>query len=133
MVAKKANAHDFIVKLPLDYCTNVGERGMLLSGGERQRILIARAMLKNSPILLLDEATSALDAENEKLVQDALNILMKHKTVIAIAHKLDTLTKMDRIIVLQQGKIVEQGSHDELIKNKDSVYLQLWKTQRECV
>ncbi|MBQ7552484.1 MAG: hypothetical protein IJT15_03485 [Rickettsiales bacterium] len=90
-------------------------------------------MLKNSPILLLDEATSALDAENEKLVQDALNILMKHKTVIAIAHKLDTLTKMDRIIVLQQGKIVEQGSHDELIKNKDSVYLQLWKTQRECV
>ena len=132
-VAKKANAHDFIVKLPLDYCTNVGERGMLLSGGERQRILIARAMLKNSPILLLDEATSALDAENEKLVQDALNILMKHKTVIAIAHKLDTLTKMDRIIVLQQGKIVEQGSHDELIKNKDSVYLQLWKTQRECV
>lgn len=128
-VAKQANAHDFIIKLPLDYYTNVGEKGMLLSGGERQRILIARAMLKNSPILLLDEAMSALDAENEKIVQDAINALMRNKTVIAITHKLNTLERMDKIIVLQHGKIIEQGKHSELIKNKNSFYNYLLETQ----
>lgn len=102
---------------------------MLLSGGQRQRIIIARAMLKNSKILILDEATSALDSENEKLIQEALRSLMKNKTVIAIAHKLDTLKEMDRIIVLKDGEIVEQGSHDELI-NKNGVYKKLWDLQK---
>ena len=128
-VAKKANAHNFITKLSLGYHTNVGEKGMLLSGGQRQRIIIARAMLKNSKILILDEATSALDSENEKLIQEALRSLMKNKTVIAIAHKLDTLKEMDRIIVLKDGEIVEQGSHDELI-NRNGVYKKLWALQK---
>ena len=128
--AKRANVHDFIETLSLGYNTNVGEKGMLLSGGQRQRILIARAILKNAPILILDEATSALDAENEKFIQDGLDKLMQGKTVIAIAHKLNTLKEMDRIIVLQDGKIEEQGSHYELINKKDGLYKKLWDIQK---
>ena len=129
-VSKRANAHDFIMQLEYGYDTNVGERGMRLSGGQRQRILIARAMLKNAPILILDEATSALDAENELLIENSLAELMKGKTVIAIAHKLNTLKKMDRIIVLENGKIVEQGTHNDLIKDINGVYKKLWDIQK---
>ena len=129
--AKKAHVHDFIMSLPGQYQTLVGERGIKLSGGQRQRIAIARAILKNAPILILDEATSALDSQTEKFIQDSLNFFIKDKgkTVIAIAHRLSTLKHMDRIIVLDQGRIVEEGHHDELIKKKESLYKQLWKLQ----
>lgn len=126
--AKLAHAHDFISKLPEGYESLVGERGVKLSGGERQRIAIARAILKNAPILLLDEATSALDSESEVAIQAALHELMRGKTVIAIAHRLSTLREMDRIIVMDQGKIVEDGSHTELLKQR-GVYAKLWNHQ----
>lgn len=126
--AKAAHADDFIKTLPEDYETLVGERGVKLSGGQRQRVAIARAMLKNAPILLLDEATSALDSESEVLIQDALWKLMEGRTAIVIAHRLSTIQKMDRIIVLDNGKIVEQGTHQELIKNKGT-YAGLWAHQ----
>jgi ATP-binding cassette subfamily B protein len=100
-----------------------------LSGGERQRVAIARAILKNAPILVLDEATSSLDSHSEMLIQDALNNLMQDKTVIVIAHRLSTIQKMDRIIVVDQGKIIEQGSHKDLLKNEDSLYKKLWTLQ----
>ena len=106
----------------------VGERGIKLSGGERQRIAIARAILKNAPILLLDEATSALDSESEVEIQKALRELMKGKTVIAIAHRLSTLREMDRIIVLDSGKIVEEGTHERLVAG-GGIYSQLWAHQ----
>lgn len=127
-VAKKAQAHDFIVTLPEGYDTLVGERGVKLSGGQRQRVAIARAMLKNAPILVLDEATSALDSESEVAIQKALHELMEGKTVVAIAHRLSTLREMDRIIVLEDGKIVEDGTHDELVKGKGA-YANLWTHQ----
>ena len=127
-VAKMANAHDFINKLKDGYQTLVGERGVKLSGGQRQRIVIARSMLKNAPILLLDEATSALDSESENLIQDALWKLMNNKTAIVIAHRLSTIQKMDRIIVLDNGKIIEEGSHKELIF-KNGKYAKLWNRQ----
>ncbi len=127
-VAKKAQAHDFIVSLPLGYNTLVGERGIKLSGGQKQRVAIARAMLKNAPILVLDEATSALDSESEVAIQKALHELMESKTVIAIAHRLSTLREMDRIIVLEQGKIIEDGTHAKLVKKK-GVYAKLWTHQ----
>lgn len=127
--AKLANAHNFIKSLPEGYETLVGERGIKLSGGQRQRIAIARAILKNSPILVLDEATSALDSESEALIQDALTKLMKNRTSVVIAHRLSTVASLDRIIVLQDGKIVEQGSHNELLKNPDGVYHHLWSRQ----
>lgn len=127
-VAKKAQAHDFIVKLPQGYDTLVGERGVKLSGGERQRVAIARAMLKQAPILLLDEATSSLDSVSETYIQKALDELMKEKTVIVIAHRLSTIQKMDRIIVLDQGKIVEDGAHADLLA-KHGVYYELWTHQ----
>lgn len=126
--AKLSHAHDFISKLPKGYETLVGERGVKLSGGQRQRVAIARAMVKNAPILLLDEATSALDSESELLIQDALWKLMEGRTAIVIAHRLSTVQKMDRIIVLEEGKIVEEGSHKELLY-KNGVYAQLWKHQ----
>lgn len=126
--AKKAYAHDFISELQYGYETYVGERGVKLSGGERQRVAIARAILKNSPILILDEATSSLDSVSEDYIQKALVELMKNRTVIVIAHRLSTIQKMDRIVVLEQGKIIEEGTHKKLLKQK-GVYADLWEHQ----
>ncbi|MCA9309400.1 ABC transporter ATP-binding protein [Candidatus Saccharibacteria bacterium] len=126
--AKMAHAHEFIQKLPKGYDTIVGERGVKLSGGQRQRVAIARAILKDAPILVLDEATSALDSQSEKLIQDALAKLMKGRTVIVVAHRLSTIQKMDKIIVLESGKIIEQGSHKQLLES-DGTYATLWKHQ----
>jgi len=127
-VIKQSNALDFVNDLPKGLDTAVGERGVKLSGGQRQRIAIARAMLKDAPILLLDEATSALDSENEMLIQEALWELMKGRTSIVIAHRLSTIAKLDRIIVLDNGKVIEQGSHDQLLTKK-GVYAKLWSHQ----
>ena len=127
-VAKKAHAHEFILNLPQGYDTLVGERGVKLSGGERQRIAIARAMLKNSPILILDEATSSLDSVSEAYIQESFNELMKDKTSLVIAHRLSTIAKMDRIIVLKEGKIMETGTHAELLELKGT-YADLWNHQ----
>ena len=113
--AKIANAHEFIMENTEGYNTSVGDRGGKLSGGQRQRISIARAILKNPPILILDEATSALDTESEKLVQEALEKLMESRTTIAIAHRLSTIKNADEICVMNEGEIVERGTHDELI------------------
>lgn len=126
--AKVANAHEFIVKMPNGYDTNIGDMGNKLSGGQRQRLTIARAILKNPPILILDEATSALDTESERLVQDALINLMKNRTSIVIAHRLSTIQHADSIIVLKNGKISEQGTHSELI-NLNGVYKKLHDMQ----
>lgn len=127
--AKKAGAYDFIVGLKDGFDTMVGERGTKLSGGQRQRVAIARAILKDAPILVLDEATSALDSESEALIQKSLETLMENRTSIVIAHRLSTIAKLDRIIVLKNGKIVEDGSHDELINKKRGVYAKLWARQ----
>lgn len=127
--AKQAHCHDFISSLPQGYDTLVGERGVKLSGGERQRVAIARAILKNAPILVLDEATSSLDSTSEALIQDALDTLMKGKTVLSIAHRLSTIMKMDRIIVMQDGDILEQGNHKELLTKEDGLYKELWDRQ----
>jgi len=126
--AKVANAHEFIKETPEGYQTNIGDRGSKLSGGQRQRLSIARAVLKNPPILILDEATSALDTESEKLVQDALTNLMKNRTSIVIAHRLSTIKHADEICVLHEGKIVERGNHEDLIKN-DGAYKKLHDLQ----
>ncbi len=126
--AKIANAHDFIVQLPHQYETNIGERGIELSGGQRQRIAIARAVLKNPPILILDEATSALDTESEVLVQQAIERLMENRTSLVIAHRLSTVLNADKIIVLENGKIVQQGKHEELIEQK-GLYQKLYNMQ----
>ncbi len=127
--AKLAHADEFISKFPQGYQTLVGERGIKLSGGERQRVAIARAILKNAPILVLDEATSSLDSESERYIQDALKNLMKDKTVIVIAHRLSTIMQMDRIIVLENGKITEAGKHQELLKIEQGTYQKLWQIQ----
>jgi ATP-binding cassette, subfamily B, bacterial len=126
--AKLAHAHEFIESLPKGYETMVGERGTKLSGGQRQRVAIARAMLKNAPILILDEATSALDSESEVLIQDALWKLMEGRTAIVIAHRLSTIQKMDRILVMAKGVIVEQGSHAALLQH-GGTYAKLWSHQ----
>ncbi len=126
--AKNAHAHEFIEKLPQGYESLVGERGVKLSGGQRQRIAIARAFLKNSPILILDEATSQLDSITENLIQDALQKLIQNKTTLVIAHRLSTLKSMDRILVFDQGKIIEDGSHQDLLSLNGS-YKKLWDSQ----
>jgi ATP-binding cassette subfamily B protein len=127
-VAKKSFAHDFIKDLPEGYDTLVGERGVKLSGGQRQRVAIARAMLTDVPILILDEATSALDSESERYIQKALWELMKDKTAVVIAHRLSTIQRLDRIVVLDDGKVIEQGSHSKLLEQK-GLYARLWKHQ----
>lgn len=114
--AQAANAYEFILKLQNGFQSEIGERGVKLSGGQRQRLAIARVVLKNPPILILDEATSALDTESERLIQDALEQLMKSRTSIVIAHRLSTVINADRILVMEQGRIVEQGRHEELLK-----------------
>ncbi len=128
--AKAANAHDFIIKLPQAYDTMVGERGHTLSGGERQRLSIARAILVDPRILILDEATSAVDSETEKKIQDALDTLCKGRTVFAIAHRLSTLTAADRLLVMKDGRLVETGSHEELLRIEGGVYRKLFETQQ---
>jgi ATP-binding cassette subfamily B protein len=126
--ARKAHCHEFILALPDGYETFVGERGVKLSGGERQRIAIARAILKDAPILVLDEATSSLDSESESLIQDSLKVLMQGKTVLVIAHRLSTIMNMDRIIVLEGGSVVAEGTHEALLK-EDGLYQKLWSIQ----
>lgn len=128
-VAKLAHCEEFIKNLPKGYDTFVGERGIKLSGGERQRVAIARAMLKNAPILVLDEATSSLDSRSEALIQDALENLMKGKTTVVIAHRLSTIRKMDRILVIDEGRIIEEGNHEELTSRPNSLYKKLWTLQ----
>ena len=127
--AAKAEAHGFILDLPDGYSTMVGERGVKLSGGQRQRVAIARAILKAAPILVLDEATSSLDSESEAAIQQALAELMKGKTVIAVAHRLSTIRAMDRIIVMDAGRIIEEGSHTELLAKEGGLYARLWAHQ----
>ncbi|HMO20988.1 MAG TPA: ATP-binding cassette domain-containing protein, partial [Candidatus Melainabacteria bacterium] len=128
--AKAVYCHDFVERLPQGYKTYIGERGMRLSGGQQQRLAIARAILKDAPILILDEATSSLDNESEAMVQKALNNLMNGRTVIVIAHRLSTIRHADRIIVLEKGRIVEYGSHDQLL-SQDNAYSRLLRAQFE--
>jgi ATP-binding cassette subfamily B multidrug efflux pump len=130
---RQAQAHEFIPGLEdmrgrKGYDAHVGERGVKLSGGQRQRIAIARVLLKNAPILILDEATSALDSEVEAAIQESLNTLMTGKTVIAIAHRLSTIAAMDRLVIMDEGCIVEQGSHEQLLK-AGGIYAALWHRQ----
>jgi ATP-binding cassette subfamily B protein len=126
--AKRAHCHEFIDELPQGYNTYVGERGVKLSGGERQRVAIARAILKNAPILVLDEATSSLDSESESLIQAALHELMQGKTVIVIAHRLSTIMEMDRIVVIEEGSVVDAGRHEDLVL-REGTYKKLWNIQ----
>lgn len=127
--ARLAHCHEFISSFPLGYQTMVGERGIKLSGGERQRVAIARAILMDAPILVLDEATSSLDSESERFIQDSLSKLMVGRTVIAVAHRLSTIRKMDRIVVVKDGHIVEQGKHDLLVRTRNGHYRKLWNLQ----
>ena len=127
--AHLAHCDEFIDQLPQGYETYVGERGVKLSGGERQRVAIARAILKDAPILILDEATSSLDSHSESLIQDALHKLIQGKTTIVIAHRLSTIRQMDRIMVIENGKIIEDGTHEELLDKKSGIYKKLWDLQ----
>ena len=130
--ARRANADEFITGFPEAYDTLVGERGVKLSGGQRQRIAIARALLKDPAILILDEATSSLDSESERLVQEALEELMKNRTSIIIAHRLSTIREADKIVVLEKGKVIETGKHAELMKNEEGLYRYLSQLQLEA-
>jgi ATP-binding cassette subfamily B protein len=124
-----ANAHEFISALPKGYATLVGERGIKLSGGERQRVALARAFLANAPILVLDEATSSLDSESESAIQDAMERLMVGRTSIVIAHRLSTVRMLDRILVFDHGRIIEEGSHDSLVRRLGGTYQRLFEKQ----
>ena len=128
-VAKLAHASEFIEELSEQYKTPVGERGIKLSGGERQRVAIARAMLADTPILILDEATSSLDSSSEKLIQDALKKLIRKRTTIMIAHRLSTIKSADRILVFEEGQIIESGSHSQLVHKKGGLYRKLYELQ----
>jgi ATP-binding cassette subfamily B protein len=130
LAAKAANLDNFIEKLPKKYDTQVGERGIKLSGGQKQRLAIARVFLANTPILIFDEATSQLDSVSEKLIQDSLWKIAKSKTTIIIAHRLSTVMRADRIIVLDEGKIIEEGTHKDLISKDEGLYKKLWNMQR---
>jgi ABC-type multidrug transport system fused ATPase/permease subunit len=130
VAAKLANAHEFIVRMPKGYDSLVGERGLTLSGGQRQRIGIARAIIRDAPILILDEPTAALDTESEKLVIDALEQLMKGRTVITIAHRLSTIRDAHKILVLKDGVVAEEGSHNELVA-RGGFYAELYRVQIE--
>jgi subfamily B ATP-binding cassette protein MsbA len=127
--ARAAHAHAFIAAMPQGYQTVIGERGQRLSGGQRQRLAIARALLRNAPILILDEATSSLDAESERLVQEALGHLMANRTAIVIAHRLSTIRRADLIVVLERGRIVEAGRHEELLERSGGDYARLYEMQ----
>jgi ATP-binding cassette subfamily B protein len=127
--AKQASAHDFILSLPKGYETMVGERGVKLSGGERQRVAIARAFLADAPILILDEATSSLDSESEVQIQQAMERLMDGRTTLVIAHRLSTVRALDRLLVFDKGKIVEEGDHQALIRRSDGIYRRLFERQ----
>jgi subfamily B ATP-binding cassette protein MsbA len=127
--ARQAYADEFIAALPEGYQTRIGDRGLRLSGGQRQRICIARALLRNAPILILDEATSALDTESEAMVQQALLNLMQNRTTFVIAHRLSTIMHADKIVVLEQGRIVEIGRHAELLENESGLYRRLYDMQ----
>ena len=131
--ARLANAHDFIARLPRGYATLVGERGVKLSGGERQRVALARAFLADAPILILDEATSSLDSESEALIQQAMDRLMQGRTAIVIAHRLSTVRTLDRILVFDQGHIVEDGDRATLLANVDGQYRRLFDRQSGAV
>ncbi|MFO0780451.1 MAG: ATP-binding cassette domain-containing protein [Candidatus Gracilibacteria bacterium] len=127
--AKLAHAYEFIRDLPQKYETLVGERGVKLSGGERQRVAIARAILANTPVIILDEATSSLDSHSESLIQEALKNLLKNRTAIIIAHRLSTIKSVDRILVFNKGRIVEQGTHKALVRKEGGLYRKLYEMQ----
>jgi subfamily B ATP-binding cassette protein MsbA len=127
--AKTANAHNFIMEMPMQYETIIGERGIKLSGGQRQRLTIARALLKNPEIMIFDEATSALDNESEILVQEAIERLMENRTTFVIAHRLSTIRNATKIIVIDRGKIIQHGTHDELIADEKGLYKKLYEMQ----
>ncbi|MDR2258260.1 MAG: ATP-binding cassette domain-containing protein, partial [Treponema sp.] len=129
--ARAAHCHDFISRLPAGYDTLVGEGGSTLSGGEKQRVSIARAILKDAPIILLDEATAALDPENEILIQGALSRLVANKTLVVIAHRLQSIQHADTIIVLEDGRVAEQGTHGELV-GRNGIYARMWQEQQKA-
>ena len=127
--AKLANAHEFILNLPKGYDTLVGERGIKLSGGERQRVALARAFLADAPVLILDEATSSLDSGSEHLIQEAIERLIEGRTTLVVAHRLSTVKSMDRLLVFERGRIVEEGRHDSLVGIPDGIYRGLYERQ----